>query len=138
MLYNNWKNLLLKGDVDLLNDTIKCALFTSSYTPNIDTNTYFSDISANEVVGTGYTTGGKTLSNKTVTTNATSDYAVFDADDADWTTSTITARYAVIYKSTGDNATSPLLAYIDFGSSVSSNAENFTVSFGTGGIFQIA
>jgi len=61
MIYNNYKKLALTGSVALLTDTIKCALFTSSYTPDIDNDVYFSDISANEVVGTGYTSLGVTL-----------------------------------------------------------------------------
>lgn len=51
--------------VDFLSDTIKCALATSSYSPNLDTHEVFSDVT-NEVSGTGYTAGGATLGTKTI------------------------------------------------------------------------
>jgi len=41
-----------------------------------------------------------------------------DAADPSWPASTITARYAVVYKDTGTPSTSPLLCLIDFGADV--------------------
>jgi hypothetical protein len=52
--------------IDFLSDDMRIMLMTSSYTPNIDTHEFQSDIT-NEVVGTGYTTGGLALSSKTIT-----------------------------------------------------------------------
>lgn len=46
-------------------DTLKIGLLTSAYSPNQDTDTVWSDISTNEVVGTGYTPGGQTLTSVT-------------------------------------------------------------------------
>jgi hypothetical protein len=110
------------------------ALLGSGYTPNIDTNIFWSDVSANEVTGTGYTAGGATIANKTVTQDDTDNEGVFDGDDTSWTASTITARYAVIYKDTGVAGTSSLISYIDFGADKSSSGEAFTVSWATEGI----
>ena len=51
-----------------------------------------------------------------------------DAADPSWASSTITARYALIYDSTpATNATRPLLALIDQGAAVSSTSATFTV-----------
>ncbi len=111
------------------------ALATSSYTPNQNTHDYFNDIT-NEVTGTGYTAGGATLGTKTVTQSTTTH--TFDAADTVWTTSTITARYAIIYDSTpGTAATNPLIAYVDFGADVSSTAGDFTIAWNASGIFTI-
>ena len=107
VVYNNYKEDCLNGNVDLTNDTIKVALVTSGYTVNIDTHAFFSDIT-NEVSGTGYTAGGETLS-VTVSQDNTDDEGVFDATDVTWASSVITARGAVVYKDTGNAATSNLL-----------------------------
>jgi hypothetical protein len=137
MLYNKLKTELLKGTIDLVNDTIKVMLLTSSYTPNIDTNLVISDISANEITGAGYTAGGSEITGKTVTQDDTDNEGVFDGDDVNWSTSTITARYAVIYKDSGTPSTSPLFAYVDFGADKSSLNENFIVSWATEGILNL-
>lgn len=132
-IYNKFKFEALKGSIDLSTDTIKVALCTSSYTPNVDTHLFFDDIT-NEVVGTGYTAGGQTLTNPSVTQDDTDNEGVFDADNVTWTSSTITARYAIIYKDTGVAGTSPLIAYIDFGSDKSSSAGDFTIQWAAEGI----
>lgn len=121
--------------IDWLNDTIKVALLTSSWTPAQDTNQFWSDISANEVVGTGYSAGGATLSGKSKTYTGASNTAAFFATSPSWAGSTITARYAAIYKSTGTAGTSALIGYIDFGTDVSSTAATFTITFDAAGIW---
>jgi len=139
VIYNAFKYRQL-GDtsitpINLKTDTIKIALVTSSYTPNIDSHDFFDDVT-NEVVGTGYTAGGNTL---TVTTSQdnTDNEGVFDAADTSWSTSTITARGAVIYKSTGTASTSPLICYIDFGLNVVSLAGTFAITFAAEGIINL-
>jgi len=136
-LYTPFATNLLSGkNIDLDTDTIKIALVTSSYTPD-KTHDFFNDIT-NEVVGTGYTAGGATLASKTVTQDNTNFRAVFDAADATWSNSTITARYGVIYESTGVASTSPLIALIDFGSNIVSVGSTFQVSFNVDGILKLS
>jgi hypothetical protein len=113
-------------------------LLLNTYTPDIDTDAFIDDVSANETSGTGYTAGGKTITNITVTQDDTNDKGKLDGDDVDWANSTITARYAVIYKDTGTPATSPLMAYIDFGEDKSSSNENFTISWSADGIINVS
>ena len=126
----------MDGSIDLDTDTIKVALVTSSYTPDQDAHDFFDDVT-NEVSGTGYTSGGASLANKAVTADNTDNEGVFDADDTSWTTSTITARGAVIYKSTGTPSTSPLIAYIDFGSDKASSAGTFQITWNAEGILNL-
>lgn len=121
------------AEIDLDTDTIKVALATSSYTPAQDTHDYFNDVT-NEVTGTGYSAGGATLASKAVTYTGGTNTFAFDAADTSWTTSTITARYAVVYKSTGTASTSPLICYIDFGADVSSSAGTFSLTWDSAGI----
>ena len=134
MVPNSLKTELWKGSISFLTDTIKCALCTSALTPNIDTQKFWSDVSANEVVGTGYTAGGTALANKAVTQDNVDDEGVIDADDVTWVNSTITARYAVIYKDTGTATTSLILCIIDFGANKTSTGGDFLVQFNTEGI----
>jgi len=124
------------SDIDLANDTIKVALTTSSYTPNQDSHDFFNDIT-NEISGTGYTAGGATLGSKTWTQDDANNRVVFDSADASWSTSTLTARYAVIYKDTGTPATSPLIALIDLAEDKSTNASTFQITWNADGIFRL-
>lgn len=136
VVYNSFKSDIMKGNIDLDTDTIKIALVTSSYTADIDAHEFFDDIT-NEVSGTGYTAGGETLASVTVSIDDTDDEGVFDAADVTWTSSTITARGAVIYKSTGTASTSPLVCYIDFGSDKTSTGGSFTITFAAEGILNL-
>lgn len=56
-----------------------------------------------------------------------------DAADPAWSSSTITARTVVIYKSTGTDATSPLIAYDSAGADVSSTAGTWTYQVNAAG-----
>ena len=113
--YNSYKKNVLDGTVDLVNDTIKMMLVTSSYTPNVDTHNFIDDVSTNEVSASGsYSAGGLTLASKTTTQDDTDNEGVFDCADPSATSATITARYAVFYKDTGTPSTSPLICYDDF------------------------
>ena len=136
-LYGNFLLKALNKEVDFDSDTIKVALLTSSYTPDQDAHDYFNDVSAYEVTGTGYTTGGSTLASKTATYDSANNVVILDAADTTWASSTITARYAVVYDSTGTASTSALIGYVDFGSDQSSTNGNFTITWDSTGIVRI-
>ena len=137
-LYGNFLAKSLNKEIDWDSDTIKVALLTSSYTPNQDTHDYYDDVVANEVSGTGYTTGGNTLSSKTITYDGTNNVIILDAADVTWSSSTITARYAVVYDDSGaSNAAKALIGYVDFGSDQSSTNGNFTITWDSTGIVRI-
>jgi len=136
-IYNSFKRDIMNGSIDLDTDTIKVALVTSTYSPNIDTHDRFDDITNQVANGNGYTTGGATLAGVTVTVDNTDDEGVFDANDVTWSSSTITARGAVIYKDTGTASTSPLICYVDFGSDFSSASGNFTITWNAEGIINL-
>lgn len=137
LVYNSFKEEALKGTIDLSADTIKMALLTSSYTPDQDAHDFYDDVSANEVAASGsYSAGGATLA-VTVSQDNTDNEGVFDATDVSFTSATITARYAVIYKSTGTAGTSPLICLIDFGTDQISTAGTFTVTFAAEGIMNL-
>jgi hypothetical protein len=137
-LYNSFKKKALQGLVALDTDTIDVALVKSTYTPNIDTDTFWSDVSANEATGTGYTAGGAALASKALTVDTANDLVKFTAADTSWPSSTVTARYAVIYKNTGTASTSPLIGYIDFGADKTTSGDTFYIQWdATNGILKL-
>lgn len=122
------------GEIKLTSDTIKVMLCTSTYVPDQDAHQYKSSVT-NEVTGTGYTAGGATLGTKTVTYTAATNVFAFDAADVTWPSSTITARYAVVYDDTpATDATKPLIGYVDFGADVSTTAGTFTLTWDAAGV----
>ena len=123
----SFKQALLDGEMDFSSDTsqtFKIALYTSSADLSASTTTYST---TNEISGTGYTAGGNTL---TIASNSTTSgtTAFVDFSDTSWTSSSITARGALIYKSGGTN---PSIAVLDFGEDKSSVSGTFTVTFPT-------
>lgn len=129
---NALKNDLALDLDDTTADRFKVMLVTSSYTPDFGTHDFKADVT-NEVSGTGYDAGGKSLTSVTLTQSGGT--ITFDAADVTWASSTITARGAVIYD---DSLTDdPLIAYIDFGADKSSSAGDFVLSFNASGIFTL-
>lgn len=108
-------------------NTFKIALFTSSASLGAGTTAYST---SNEASGTGYTAGGNSLTNVTPTTSSTT--ALLDFADSTWSSSSITARGALIYNSstTAGSANRAVLV-LDFGSDKASSSGDFTVSFPT-------
>jgi hypothetical protein len=142
-VYNTFKGRLLGDNTDvasainLKSDTIKLMLLSSAYSLNVDSHKFYSDISANEVANSGsYAAGGGTLTTA-ISTDTVDDEGVFDATDISFTSATIAARYAAIYKSTGTGSTSALILLIDFGSVQTSTAGTFAITFASEGILNL-
>jgi hypothetical protein len=136
LVYGLGLQSFVNGSINWGSDTIKVALAPSTSVPNQDTHQFFSSVT--EVTGTGYTAGGVTLASKTSAYTAATNTVALDAADVSWPTSTITARYAIIYKSTGTAGTSPLIAYVDFGADVVSTAGTFSITWDAAGICTIS
>jgi hypothetical protein len=122
-------------DLDL--ETHKVAMFTNSITPSFSADTAYgvSPYNANEVSGTGYTSGGVALTSTALTESPTGTL-MWDAADSSWSTSTITnARCALIYADAlaGNNA----IVLVNFGADYSTSAGTFTIQWPAGGIFTI-
>jgi len=135
-LYLSYLTKLLNGGgVDLDTDTIRMMLLDDTYVPDQDAHDFKNDLSG-EIAGLGYTARGMALADKTITQDDTNNRTVWDATDVSWPASTLTARYAVLYKDTGVDSTSPLIALIDFGENKSTSISTFTVPFNTDGILR--
>jgi hypothetical protein len=103
-------------------DTFKLALYTNSASFTAATTAY---TATNEVVGTGYSAGGGTLTNVTPSSSGTT--AFTDFADLTFSTATITARGAMIYNDTA--AGNPSVVILDFGADKTSTAGDFTIVF---------
>jgi hypothetical protein len=132
-MYGNAPSKMANKEIDFDTDTVKVMLCTSTYTPDQDAHVYKSSVT-NEVTGPGYTAGGIALTSKTNTYTGATNTTMLDAADVTWSTSTITARYAVVYVDTGTAGTSALICYVDFGADVASSGGNFTITWDVNGI----
>lgn len=127
----SFKAELLEGKHDFnasSGHTFKIALFTSSATLGAATTDYST---SNEVVGSGYTAGGNTLTNIDPTTSGTT--AFTDFSDTTFSTATITANGALIYNTTldGGSGTTNAVAALAFGGDKTSTNGDFTIQFPT-------
>ena len=105
-------------------NTFRCAMYTNSATFTAATTAY---TASNEVTGTAYVAKGNTLVN--VTPTSTSTTAFTDFSDTTWSSSTITARGAMIFNDTASG--DPSVVILDFGSNKSSSSSDFTIVFPT-------
>ncbi|MBO6542288.1 MAG: hypothetical protein JJ939_12030 [Alphaproteobacteria bacterium] len=118
---NSFRQECLQGVHDFDNDTFKIALYTSSATLSKSTTAYSA---TNEVSGTGYTAGGKTLTGAALSMSG--DTAIIDFADPTWSASSITARGALIYNSSKSNKA---VMVLDFSADRTSDNGPFTVQF---------
>lgn len=103
-LFDNARELFLTGVLDWSTDTIKAVLVdTGSYTVNLSTHANLSDVSGGARIATS-----SAFASKTTTGGA--------ADAADVTFSSVSGASVeaiIIYKDSGVESTSSLIAYID-------------------------
>jgi len=105
--------------------TFKLALYDNTATLNAATTAY---TTSGEVSASGsYTAGGGALTNVTPTTSGTT--ALTDFADITFTSTTITARGALIYNDTA--AGDPSVVVLDFGEDKTSTSGDFQVIFPT-------
>ena len=136
LMYNSALEDEAKGAIDFDTDTFKVMLVNSTYAAiadetKKDSHTKRSDVTGNEVSGTGYTTGGATAT-VTVTKDTANNRVDISLGSASWSTATITASGAVYYKSRGGaSSADELVAYIDFGGAVTSTAGTFSLTAST-------
>jgi len=132
VIYNQFKEQVLKGVHDLVNDTIKVAL-VSGYTPDIDADEVWADVSGNEISGSGYSAGGETLAGNAVTQDDANDRGKFDGTDTVWAgLDAGTPSHAVMYDDTTTSPADSLIAY--WVVTTPSNGGNYTLQWNSDGI----
>ena len=138
-VYNHFIAMVGNADMDLGAGTFKMALVTSSYTYSA-AHTQWSDASANEISGTGYTTGGETITSLAAT--QTGGAFKWDFDNVLWSTATLTCRRGIL-RLTGSHGglTDPLamsILFNDAPADVSVTATDFQVNIHADGAITIS
>ena len=119
---NVFKTGLANGQYNFTSNTFKIALYTNAATLDASTTVY---TTLGEVVASGYTAGGYTLTvDQTPTIGNSGSVAYLSFSNAVWA-SALTARGALIYKSGSGN---PAVCVLDFGNDKTSTT-TFTVQF---------
>ena len=122
---SSFKKELLEGKHNFLNsggDTFKLALYTSSASLGASTTAY---TTSNEVSGTGYTAKGNTLTRVDPSLDGTT--AITDFADTTFSSSTITARGALIFNEDTSGDTSVIV--LNFSTDKASSCGDFVISF---------
>lgn len=141
-VFNIAKLKLLNGVHDLDTHTFKMALTTSSQSidatfAGTSTDCRYADLTAQVANGNGYTTGGKTL---TMSVTRNTGTVTVDCDDQSWTSSTFTAKYAVVYNDTATNK--DLLGFVDLettsGTGLSPSNGTLAVTINASGLFTLS
>lgn len=139
-----WEDILdaTQLAIDLSLTTHKIALLSNAATPNFSTDSGWTN--ANEVAGTGWLTGGKTLATAAVggtstaptLTESPTGSLMYDMGDINAATTTLTAAHmARIYADAlaGKN----LIVGINFGADYSTVAGTFAITWDALGVFAI-
>jgi hypothetical protein len=137
-VYNNFKEQVMEGIFNLASggDTINVMLVTG-HSLDIDNDTVYGDVSADEVTGTGYTAGGETLVGQDVTQDNANDRGVFDAGNVTWSSLTAgTPNYAIMYDDTPTTPNKPLIAAWEL--ATATNGGDFTLQWHTDGILLLS
>ena len=122
--YRKGAEKVLKAQINFDTDLLRVRLVKDTYAQNLATDEFVSLVPA--VTGSA----DQTLLNTTVAEG------IFDADDATFTAVPVgeVSEGVVIYKDTGDSATSPVLMYIDTitGFPLATNGGNIVIQWDSG------
>ena len=103
---------LTTADIDWGGSSIYVALFSSSWTPNPDTDDFLNDIVANEVTGTNWAANGQALGSMAVNVDTTNNEVEVRSADVSVATVTLTGgkNFALINRTPGSDATRHIIA----------------------------
>ncbi len=140
VLVNNAIEKIVDGTINLATDTFVGVIITAAHTAAVTDDTW-SDISASEASGAGYTSGGATVGPLTVsrvgavvTVDATSDLL--------FSTATLAGKYAYILRRAGGSLTGTdlIVGYMDLnagGGNLSSVGADFEVTWPIDGLLTL-
>jgi hypothetical protein len=139
VVYTSFKRDIMDGTIDLDTHAIWVMLIDATGVAAVDTtgDHFRDDVTDDECTGTGYTLGGAQITSLAVTEDNTGNEGEFDGADVTWGTSTITARGAIVYVSTGTVTEDPLICMFDFGADKSSSAGDFKIEWNSEGILNL-
>jgi hypothetical protein len=121
----SFKKELMEAKHNFLNSggsTFQIALYSNSASFTAATTAY---TTSNEITGTGYTAKGNSLTRVDPSTSGTT--AFTDFSDSTWTSSTLTARGALVFNDSASG--DPSVIVLDFTADKSSSSGDFTIVF---------
>lgn len=130
LIYDQFFDKWARGQIDFDTDVFKWMLVTSGYAENKATHQWRSDVTNEVANGNGYLTGG-TICAVTLTLDTVNHRLDITFGQVTWPTSTITARKAVAYKSTGVAGADALILVNEFTTDVSTTNGTFTLNAST-------
>lgn len=133
-VYNNFKTLLLSGQVNLGTANIMVMLCSGAYTFSHN-HTVTGNIT-NEVVSPNYTKGGKKIPNTSVILDSVDNEAVLSGSTLVFSGLSTSLAYGIVYISGASNSTSYLFQQLDFGSQTVTSAD-FTITWNSEGIYNL-
>ena len=130
------------GDIVLTGGTYKVALSNAAgpitlATSGVSTAKLFSVWTSNvtaEITGTGYSSGGATVSSPTFTAGGANDSVATwtSASNPQWTSATFTANQAIFYESSA--STYQLICFWDFGGAIPVSSTTFNLIISGSGL----
>lgn len=123
------------GNIAFESDTLKLKYMATTYTAAPTTENFLSDVSASEASGAPT----ETLANVDVRIDTGNGRVEIDFDDVTENTITTTTDKFIIYKDTGVEATSPLIAVADIvEGTLAPVAGTLSLTFNAEGLFSIS
>jgi hypothetical protein len=129
--FNFMVHKALTGNINFGTDTFRMLLTTGTVLGETEKDTfdYRNDITTEHAATGGYATGGNVVALTVAAVDTVNNDIEITAAPVAWSSSTITATGAVIYKARGGaSSADELVCYIDFGGTVSSTNGTFTVT----------
>ena len=130
------------GDIVMTGGTYKVALSNTTgpvslSTSGVSTAKLFTDWTSNvasEISGTGYSSGGATVSSPTFSAGGSNNSVATwtSSSNPSWTSATFTANQAIFYESSA--STYQLICFWDFGGAVSVTSGTFTLTISGSGL----
>lgn len=138
-IYTNALKATFDKLIDWHDDVFHITLVGSGYNPDQALDDAWSDISANEITGTGYTAGGQVVDISTAIDGLAID---IDASDESWASSTLDATWAVIVhiaNGTSIQSTDIPVACVrlESGGSLSTTNGTLSITMAAGGIYTV-
>lgn len=133
-LYGQSLVTVTNGEWSWMGGAVKGLLCTAAYVPNQDTHKYRSDLTSELPTGGGYTLGGIVLLGKQNPYAAATNTLALSASNIIFPAVTLSCRYCILYVDTGTSGTSPLISYIDLGSTQSPASQDLQLAVNAGGL----
>ena len=134
IVVNNFKEALLKGEVDCDSDTFKVALYSVALSSPDGTPVYSV---TNEISGSGYTAGGATVSTPAVTQDDSNDLAKWDDDGSNLTWTNLAANTILEARLWDDTHASDIVCIL-WEIATNSNGANYSLNFHADGIMTLS